>query len=99
MVEKLAQPGATMFERNLGIYAAQGLLTEVTVLGGVHEGYPAGLDDHFLQICTPGGELIILNLDQVIQIKPIPAIKKMSDEAKAKTEAFRSVCKAKGLGR
>jgi hypothetical protein len=60
MDDKLAQPDADMFERNIGHLARRGKEVEIW-LRGVPEpriGFIAGLDDQYVQICLTNNQTL-----------------------------------------
>jgi len=70
--EKLAQPEASMFERNVGHMASRGREAKVVVRGLPDPviGFFAGLDDQYVQMCiTKTQGLAEINRSDVIMVE------------------------------
>jgi len=95
---KLAQPGTTMFERNIARACAADHELMVITQGGVeYFGYASGLDEMCLQLClTEDATQVLINLQSIESVEdagvksPLPEKWRTIEE---RIGVFRSVAK------
>lgn len=74
-ITMLAMDFDSNFQNIIAKAASRGtLLSVIDTLGDEHVGYPTGLDEQWLQICTTSTyQIDLINLNQIINIKEVKA--------------------------